>query len=173
MSLFYSYMFRKKENPIVEEFIASLNQEAIALLDQVITFRSTRTEEQIYNSKGELHNSCPYIDEIRDYLMKEKADPKLLKTLEYIRAINDGLRNGKTDKIDYDLIGKKIYETTDNSKLQDQIDDLNYENKKLYEILEDVSKLSPRIYRSLDYSDLRYDLEQEIKELKGKIEDLN
>jgi hypothetical protein len=136
-------------------------------------------DKEIYNSKGELHNSCPYIDEIRDYLMGKEADPKLLKTLEYIRAINDGLRNGKTDKIDYELIEKKIYDTTDSSKLQDQIDDLNYENKKLYEILEDIAKLSPRIYRSLDYSDLCYDLErevdnykQQIKELEDQIEDL-
>jgi predicted nuclease with TOPRIM domain len=64
---------------------------------------------------GKVFDSCPYIDEIIEYLQEHNADFKFLANMEYIRAIAKELRG-------------------DFERLEDEV----YENKKKIEELEEI-----------------------------------
>ena len=55
---------------------------------------------KIANSKGEIYNTCPYLDKIKDFLMENNANSDLIESVEIIRAIATELRkNTEEDKI--------------------------------------------------------------------------
>lgn len=95
---------------------------------------------KITNSKGEIYNTCPYLNKIKDFLIENNANSDLIEALETARAINSELRElSQEDKIiEYDEI-KLLYcsrwDTSDTplnaiTRMEKEIDDLKKELKE-------------------------------------------
>lgn len=55
---------------------------------------------KITNSKGEIHNTCQYLNKIKDFLMENNANSDLIENIEIIREIAKTLRDERDeDKI--------------------------------------------------------------------------
>ena len=55
---------------------------------------------KITNSNGIIHNTCPYLDKIKDFLTENNANSDLIESIETIREIAKTLRDGiEEDKI--------------------------------------------------------------------------
>lgn len=55
---------------------------------------------KITNSKGIIHNTCPHLDKIKDFLTENNANSDLIENIETIREIAKTLR----DEIEKDKI---------------------------------------------------------------------
>ena len=55
---------------------------------------------KITNSEGEIYKTCPYLNDIKDFLIESDARPSLIEYIEFIREIAEALRNSsEQDKI--------------------------------------------------------------------------
>ena len=97
-------------------------------------------EQKIKNSRGEIYNSCPYIDEIISTLGEQLSFYNNIKTnLEIIRKINQELRHS-SDKYEIvndllDIDGKDLrwvkYNARDIADKLKRLKDLEKENEEL------------------------------------------
>lgn len=110
---------------------------------------------KIKNSKGEIYNSCPFIDEILSKLDEQIEICKSMKeNLEKIRQINQELRSLRDEEI---------------NKLQNFRDKFEIVNAELSIDSNDLEWIK---FNVKDISNKLEDLEKENKELKEEIDNI-
>jgi hypothetical protein len=92
---------------------------------------------KITNSKGEIHNTCPYLDEIKDFLTENNANSDLIESIEIIREIAKTLRDkSEENKIsEYNEIERYYCQWRETpldacKRMDKEIDDLKKELKE-------------------------------------------
>ena len=114
-------------------------------------------EIKIEDSKGNIYNSCPFIDEILT-LCNQQAEiiTKIKEELEKVRKINEALRENQRDESEFkktieeakdevwgkvaDIIGTRNWKYTeyDLGDLVREVEELRDENKNLLKEIEDL-----------------------------------
>lgn len=110
---------------------------------------------KIKNSKGQIYNSCPFIDEIIGKLDEQiEACKSIKENLEKVRQINQELRSSQNEEINKLENFKEKFEIADA--------ELNIDHHELRWVK----------YNVLDISNKLKELEKENKELKEEIDNI-
>ena len=86
---------------------------------------------------GSVFHSCPYIDDVIDFLKEVNSSEDMIKNMEYIRAIAKELRSDFSEGED------KIYEL--GKKLEDMNEELGTRGEQIWELENEIKHREEKI----------------------------